>query len=1194
MAKKASKPRAKKERVIATGGGKVGAVLLGVLIGFVGTVGGIVGGGFIFANTATVESVTTTVGNITGTEINYQEYITEEYAKKTIVELVGSVQTLAEDLQKPEACFNTLNKVSPKVSTTVEELIKTLQEYGVELSHKDTMEKPFTQLGEYLGEAVNAVKVGKLLDKLEIEQSAILLALCYGEEGVHYTKTNGVITMLGNNQETTIGDLTSGDTEKLLSRVPLDAILEIGANDDLMQSVAYGNTYQYTVAEDGTVTMNQVKYYMKGDKLYDESGNEVVAEKFSVTTTAPMSVSLSDDTLTVEGYKVTVGENETVYAVYSEDAGCYLAYQYTPGSLPIEYRYKKTTFHDLLSSSNDLLSSLELASVMKLDATSEPFMLALAYGDNYVISGNNVYAAEGSSPLTVGDIMSEDGFSDVFDNVKLATILDISPLDNYDDDPENDPDSLMISLAYGEEGTHYKLEDTDNDGKPDTVTYIGENTARTLGTLMNGDENLFRDITLDSILDLNKNSDTLLVAMALGKENRYHFDDATGKYVMNPIVYTYDSVNDKVIDDSYESISYSETETDGVWEIQVEDKTQYISETDGVYYAYETIEAATAGLAKDRLTYPKTLLADLMGSNATNLINDVQLCTVFGVTLTQENPDEFMNALSFGYEGTHYEKDGDVITWKTNPDTERPYAPRTIADLRDSASFMDDLRLETILEVDAYSSAMLIAICYGEKGTDYTIEENVDHDNDPSTPAINVIHATNPRTIGMLKTDKGVFDNIALDSLLTADHEDAVTMYMLYGKKGVHYNIDSNGNVDMLQMKIAVHENLAYDEFGDRITGTSVDGLNFTYKDTLYLLEETSNKLFVNISEDTTAEATVYKVFNTDGTEKEYHRHTIGDLSNGDLVSDITEHLTIGEFLNVTEEDGKLLNTLKDKKFGDLKDAIPNLKVGEVLDDATIRSNRFLRHLSDSTLTTMGTDIDDLTIQVLFEDQVYKLYKDENGDYRDEQNNVIYYDQVSGTFYTDDTKQTPVRPMFLNQAGAKLYYNSTDGKYYTSPDFTGEPSARALVGSWKYMLSDIETGKEHTEYTISHVEAMVKKMTENMHVATLNQLSEDGILQIDDGILERELVYSLSYTYDSTPIPIPIKAFIDDTQNTDEEKNAQLRIEKDITDNTWKYYKVSETDGTHSFIETIGELNVEQILDYTEKLLDTFTAVSGS
>ena len=123
MAKKASKPakaakvaKPKKQRAPSTGGGKVGAVLLGVLIGFVGTVGGIAGGGYIFATTATVKSVTETVGNMTGSEIKYQEYITEEYAQKTIIDLVGSVQTLANEFSKGEASFNTLNNISPKVA----------------------------------------------------------------------------------------------------------------------------------------------------------------------------------------------------------------------------------------------------------------------------------------------------------------------------------------------------------------------------------------------------------------------------------------------------------------------------------------------------------------------------------------------------------------------------------------------------------------------------------------------------------------------------------------------------------------------------------------------------------------------------------------------------------------------------------------------------------------------------------------------------------------------------------------------------------------------------------------------------------------------------------------------------------------------------------------------------------------------
>lgn len=1188
MAKKASKPKAKKERVVATSGGKVGAVFLGVLIGFVGTLGGIVGGGYLFATTATVESVTTTVGDITGTEINYKDFITEEYAKKTIVELVGSVQEVADEFSKGTASFNTLNKISPKVAETVDGLIATLQEYGVELSSNELMAKPFTELGGYLGDSVNALKIGTLLQKLNVEQSELLLALCYGEEGTHYIKdADGVITMLGDYQETTIGDLMSGDMQPILSRVPLDAVLEVNADDDLMKAVAYGNTYRYSIAQDGTINMNQVKYHLKGDKMYDESGNEVKAEAFTLDLTQPMSLDLSDLPDSVEVYKITIGDGENaevVYAIYSEADGCYLAYQYTEGELPREYKYKKTSLADLQSNSNDLFSSIELASVMGLNASSDPFMLALAYGDDYIISGDRVYAAEGSTPLTVGDLMSEDGFSDIFDNVKLATILDISPLDNYDLDTTNDPDALMLSLAYGEEGTHYKLVDKDEDGTPDTIEYIGDNKARTLGYLMNGDENIFRDITLVSVLNLNKDSDTLMVALALGKENRYHFDESSEKYVMNPIEYTYDSTNNVFIDDHYEQVGVSTTEVAmGIYKIVLTpasdteaEQAQYVSATDGVYYVYDTQADAEHKAPSTRLLYPKTLLADLIGSKATQLINDVQLSTVFGVTLQQDDADAFMLALSFGYEGTHYEKDGNVITWKLNPATDRLYAPRTIADLRDSASFMDDLRLETILEVDADSSAILIAICYGEKGVDYTIEENVDHDGDPSTPAIDVIHATNPRTIGMLKNDKSVFDNIALDSLLTADHDDAVTMYLLYGKEGTHYEI-VDGNVKMSQMQVVVHNGFVYDVFGKRMTNASVSDLTLTYKDADYTLVATGDNATVNVSESATAIGDVYNVFNLDNSVKAYKRHTIGDLSNGDLISDITEHLTIGEFLNVTEEDGKLLNTLKDKKFGDLKDAIPDLKVGEVLDDATIDSNRFLKHLSNSTLTSMGEDINSLTIQTLFEDQVYETYQDASGNYLNYDDSRIYYNQNSGIFYADAEMTIITKPVYLDKNGNKLYYNEADGKYYTTDTFdAGTQSNRALTGSWKYMLSNIETGEEKTDYTISHVEDMVKQMTDNMHVATLNQLNQDGLVEIENAILGRGILYELSYTYEvggtSRTLTIPIKAFTKD----DDESTIDVN----------KKYK--DKDGV--ILSTIGEMSIEQILDYTEKLLATFSA----
>lgn len=58
-----------------------------------------------------------------------------------------------------------------------------------------------------------------------------------------------------------------------------------------------------------------------------------------------------------------------------------------------------------------------------------------------------------SMPRTIAQL--KDGT--LIDDVQLGAVLGVSPLDNYDENPENDPDSLMLALAYGNEGQHYKV-----------------------------------------------------------------------------------------------------------------------------------------------------------------------------------------------------------------------------------------------------------------------------------------------------------------------------------------------------------------------------------------------------------------------------------------------------------------------------------------------------------------------------------------------------------------------------------------------------------------------------------------------------------------------------------------------------------------------------------------------------------------
>lgn len=70
----------------------------------------------------------------------------------------------------------------------------------------------------------------------------------------------------------------------------------------------------------------------------------------------------------------------------------------------------------------------------------------------------------------MGDLTNDQSAGDLLNDIQLGSVLGISPLDKYDEDAENDPDPLMLALAYGEEGIDYEVARED-----------GENVIRWLG-----------------------------------------------------------------------------------------------------------------------------------------------------------------------------------------------------------------------------------------------------------------------------------------------------------------------------------------------------------------------------------------------------------------------------------------------------------------------------------------------------------------------------------------------------------------------------------------------------------------------------------------------------------------------------------------------------------------------------------------
>ena len=262
-----------KTTVVKKGGilGKVVALLLGFTIGAGGVIGGVAGAGYFVAS----QPIKNTVGEVNNLlneddKIDYTQFLTEEYAGKTVLEIVKEIPEIAKKFQNGTGTLNDLNNISPLVGDAVDKIVDLVKGYGVELDRDEMLATPVLELSDYVLNETYETKLSDLLDKNNLTPSdslgnAVVEDLCTDEDGNSYT----------------VGELMDGGMEGITNTIALESLLidlENGVNpedDALIMALAYGNNNRYTVGADNKVTMKQMEFSLIGDKLYDIDNNEV-------------------------------------------------------------------------------------------------------------------------------------------------------------------------------------------------------------------------------------------------------------------------------------------------------------------------------------------------------------------------------------------------------------------------------------------------------------------------------------------------------------------------------------------------------------------------------------------------------------------------------------------------------------------------------------------------------------------------------------------------------------------------------------------------------------------------------------------------------------------------------------------------------------------------------------------------------
>lgn len=428
--------------------GKFIALLLGFILGIIAGLGGLVGAGYYIAKKKTPKDLFDLA------KVDYSSYLTEEYATKTVWDMLGATWGAVKGLSG-NGTFGNLAAISPLVEDKISAFANSAKEtYGVELNADGAlMNVPFSKLNEHIRDCIKNTPASEMFAKFG-SGNKVLTALCYGVENEDYIVVDGEILSIGSYKPMTVGDFAGEGLAEQLKRLPLDSIMEVKTTDKITCTLAYGQEHRYTIT-DGKVTMNQRKYTLvettEAKTFFDEDGKQVECTALQdgdiyKLTFADESVQYLSKTAYV------IPETEQTQPQSVEENAFYYVYSDEACKAPV--RYKKTTIGDLQDDSAAVINNISLKDALSVTPQSHSMLIALACGEENVhfdyvynqTTGEKTDIQMKTPPRTIGDLRTNS--KGLIDDIYLTSIIT----------PKTD-NKIIMYLLYGREGVHYELKD---------------------------------------------------------------------------------------------------------------------------------------------------------------------------------------------------------------------------------------------------------------------------------------------------------------------------------------------------------------------------------------------------------------------------------------------------------------------------------------------------------------------------------------------------------------------------------------------------------------------------------------------------------------------------------------------------------------------------------------------------------------
>lgn len=378
--------------------GKLVALLIGLILGIIAGIGGLAAGGYIIFTKVKIKDEINAVNGFIDPDLNALDFVTEEYAEKTLYDAFGAIIAASQELSAGSGTLQSLANVSPLVVNAIESLVTGADGMGLKLETEKLLSTPMNGMQDYLVQQVGEMEIRALMENFAPDMDRndpIMQAILYGVKGVAYDITG-----------------TDASGNNIIEMLPYFYRYKVNTNTFLDETdKAFNFETNKFAAADGTYIIP----YAGGDGAYDYelyNAEGVLVYQLKATALDP-----------------------TVYGAFVNGE---------------QILHKPNILRPLLSGRDgfaDMLKPVYVGDFFDVGPGSDEVLIALSYGElnkDYYIDYETNEIVPITTPTKLGDL-TDGNIEEVFAKITLDSVVDID-LNN----------GLMRAIAFGK-SSHYQI-----------------------------------------------------------------------------------------------------------------------------------------------------------------------------------------------------------------------------------------------------------------------------------------------------------------------------------------------------------------------------------------------------------------------------------------------------------------------------------------------------------------------------------------------------------------------------------------------------------------------------------------------------------------------------------------------------------------------------------------------------------------